>query len=404
MIHSFSCKNFYSFKDEVTVSFVVNENAPKTSKYFEMPSGVRLSKAIVVAGSNASGKTTLLKVLPFLHWIILHSFKNDPEASLPIKMFEFGGIDKKGPIEVSVIFEIDGGVYNYLFRVTTERILFEELKLTQFLQEKKSTKTLFKREWDERSNTYFFKDSFNLPNEFKNSLRTNASVVSSAMRFNHAQSCDIGSFWKRFSMNVMEAGWVGDQLFSADSGQPLFSALSLCGEDDTLKRKIVSILKSFDFGLSDLNIEKKKTDDGFTLGAYVVHSFNGEDHALNLSYESSGTKQGITHLAYMLPVLMRGGVVVLDEFEVNLHPHIVREFFNLFISSETDLNKSQIILSTHSHSILSELDKYQIVLVEKGENGSSDAWRLDEVQDVRLDENYYAKYIAGAYGAVPNIT
>jgi hypothetical protein len=52
---------------------------------------------------------------------------------------------------------------------------------------------------------------------------------------------------------------------------------------------------------------------------------------------------------------------------------------------------------------LSKLDKYQIVLVEKDENGISDTWRLDEMPDSRSDDNYYAKYIAGAYGAVPKI-
>ena len=40
---------------------------------------------------------------------------------------------------------------------------------------------------------------------------------------------------------------------------------------------------------------------------------------------------------------------------------------------------------------------------EKNEDGISEAWRLDEVSDVRSDENYYTKYIAGAYGAVPKI-
>ena len=399
MLHSFSCKNFYSFKDEVTVDFTVNDNAPQTFKYFKMPSGKRLSKAVVVAGSNASGKTNLLKVLPFLHWIIVHSFKNDPDAPLPIKAFEFDNANKKDPTEVSVVFEIGESVYTYLFRTTSKRILFEELK-----EKKGSTRTLFRREWDEENNTYFFKDSFDLPSEFKNSLRANASIISSAMRFNHAQSCEIGNFWKKFKMNVMEAGWVGDQLFHGTGGQQLFSALDLCSGDEALKKKMVNLLKSFDFGLSDLNIKKEKTDDGFTLGAHVIHSFNGKEHALNLSYESSGTKQGITHLSYILPVLMKGGVVILDEFEVNLHPHIVREFLNLFFSSEADSHQSQIILSTHSHSLLSELDKYQIVLVEKGENGSSDAWRLDEMgEGVRPDDNLYMKYMAGAYGAVPNI-
>jgi hypothetical protein len=35
--------------------------------------------------------------------------------------------------------------------------------------------------------------------------------------------------------------------------------------------------------------------------------------------------------------------------------------------------------------------------VEKDENGESQTYRLDDVQGVRVDDNYYAKYMAGTY-------
>ena len=82
---------------------------------------------------------------------------------------------------------------------------------------------------------------------------------------------------------------------------------------------------------------------------------------------------------------------------------MVLALFELFIHPETNPNKAQLLLSTHSHLLLNKLDKYQIVLVEKNEVGMSEAWRLDEVLGVRSDDNYYTKYIAGAYGAVPKI-
>jgi len=76
---------------------------------------------------------------------------------------------------------------------------------------------------------------------------------------------------------------------------------------------------------------------------------------------------------------------------------------DLFIQPETNPKNAQLLMSTHCHLLLSKLDKYQIILVEKNDNGVSESWRLDEMQDVRSDENYYNKYIAGAYGAVPNL-
>jgi hypothetical protein len=42
-------------------------------------------------------------------------------------------------------------------------------------------------------------------------------------------------------------------------------------------------------------------------------------------------------------------------------------------------------------------------LVEKDEYNQSSAWRLDSVEGIRSSDNFYAKYMAGAYGAVPNL-
>ena len=90
MIHSFSCKNFYSFEELTTLDFEVNDNAPENSGYFKAKSGIRLSKVETVIGPNASGKTNLLKVLPLLKWLIVESFNMKPEANLPIQSFAFG--------------------------------------------------------------------------------------------------------------------------------------------------------------------------------------------------------------------------------------------------------------------------------------------------------------------------
>jgi AAA15 family ATPase/GTPase len=124
---------------------------------------------------------------------------------------------------------------------------------------------------------------------------------------------------------------------------------------------------------------------------------------LPIIYESSGTKQLFVLLKSILSALVNGGAVIIDEFDVNLHPEIVLSLFNLFIDPEINSNNAQLLFSTHSHLVLSRLDKYQIVLVEKNENGMSESWRLDEVTGVRADDNYFSKYIAGAYGAVPKI-
>jgi len=400
MIHSFSCKNFYSFNDLTTVSFVVNEKTPKNNGYFTAPSGVRLSKVGTVIGHNASGKTNLLKVLPFIKWLIIDSSNIDPDGYLPVKSFMFNE-RKDNPIELSTDFEIDGDIFTYNVVMEEKKIISEELTVKNKTKQKTTSKNIFSRKWNDDSGKYDLKDkSFNLPNGFE--IRPNASIISVAVRLGHKESSKFFNYWKNIETNVIEAGWIGDHL-SSNVVRQLMGVLNFYSDDKNkeIKEEAEKLLSRFDLGLKSFEIEKEKKEDGFTVKVKVPHTFNGRTEYLPIQYESSGTRQLFILLKSILVVLANGGIAVFDEFDVNLHPEIVLALYELFIHPETNPNNAQLFFSTHSHLILNELDKYQIILTEKNDKGESEAWRLDDVSGIRADENYYAKYIAGAYGAVP---
>ncbi|OGG13946.1 hypothetical protein A3D77_03520 [Candidatus Gottesmanbacteria bacterium RIFCSPHIGHO2_02_FULL_39_11] len=400
MIHSFFCKNFYSFRDGVQLSFVVNEKAPNDYGYFKTPSGSRLSKVEAVIGPNASGKTNLLKVLPFLKWLIIDSFNINPSASLPVQPFMFYGSAEK-PVELSVEFELNSVIYSYEFNLVSTRILSEDLKIRSKTKEKITTKKIFSRNWIAKNNQYSFEGkNFDLPKGFENLLRSNASVISVLMRLNHKKSQEIARYWQNVETNVIEAGWIGDQLMPNASAH-LIETFSFFSENETLKKEAEKLLTRFDLGLEAFDIKKEKKDNGFLMNVRALHVGSGEKQYLPIQYESSGTKQLFVLLKTILQVLSRGGVAILDEFDVNLHPDMILFLFELFIQPETNPHSAQILFSTHNHLVLSKLDKYQIILTEKNEKGVSESWRLDEMIGVRADDNYYSKYIAGAYGAVP---
>lgn len=403
MIHSFSCKNFYSFGELGEVSFVVNDNAPQNNGYFTATSGSRLSKVETIIGPNASGKTNLLKVLPFLKWLIIDSFNMKPEEPIAVQPFAFSD-EKDQPSELSVVFEIGGKEYNYSFVLNKQKILSEELEVTSFANEKKGSKKLFTRTWNNTESRYDFEgENFELPKGFDNLLRLNASVIGTAARLNHKEGQEIAKFWQTLETNTTESGSMRDPL-SQNTIPHWFEVLMYYSENEVLKKEAEKLLSRFDLGLNGINIDKKQGANGMTtIEVQGLHVFNEQKKQLPIQYESAGTKQLFILLKTILQVLDRGGIAVLDEIDINLHPEIVLALFDLFIQPETNPKNAQLLLSTHSHLILSKLDKYQIVLVEKNENGASEAWRLDEVSGVRADENYYSKYIAGAYGAVPKI-
>lgn len=52
---------------------------------------------------------------------------------------------------------------------------------------------------------------------------------------------------------------------------------------------------------------------------------------------------------------------------------------------------------------MNKLDMHQIFLIEKNKNGASSTYRLNEIEGIRSDENFLAKYMSGSYGAFPKI-
>jgi len=139
-----------------------------------------------------------------------------------------------------------------------------------------------------------------------------------------------------------------------------------------LKEEAEKLLRHFDLGLDGIEITKAIKDNGTSMSIKGIHLFDGEKQSLPIQYESSGTKQLFVLLKNILVALEKGSMVVLDEFECNLHPEIVMALYDLFIQPETNPKNAQLFMSTHSHIVLSKLDKYQIVLVEKDENSISD--------------------------------
>ena len=125
-------------------------------------------------------------------------------------------------------------------------------------------------------------------------------------------------------------------------------------------------------------------------------------HLLPFAYESSGTKAAFNLLAHFLTVLENGGVIAFDELESDLHPHMLEPLLDLFSNEETNPKNAQIIFTCHSVEVLRLMQKSQTILVEK-DGLQSHAWRLDSMEGVRADDNRVAKYLAGAYGAVPRL-
>jgi AAA15 family ATPase/GTPase len=393
MLHRYTFRNFYSFADETTIDFRLPKTFHAPGASTPASTGVRMSNVMAAIGPNASGKTNLIKPLSFFCWFVSNSFRWEPQAEIP---FETHFFSKDPNCEFEVELTAYGEIWRYHVILTRERVLHEAL----FRKTSKLFSYVFVRDW-EKNNYTIRQQGFDMsPSEAKK-VRPNASLIATAAQYNVPLGMRLSKL--PFYTNVIETG-------RAHLGfDGLIEATRVFHENDHLRARMIELLHAWDLGLDEVKIEKvtftdptntKTMDQPFPFG---VHKHGKQTAKRIFLHESSGTQGAYLLLANLLPALNTGGLVVIDELEADLHPHMLMPILDLFLSENTNFRNAQIMFTCHAAEILTLLEKQQIMLVEKGEEGASEAWRLDSMGGVRKDDNLYAKYMAGAYGAVPQV-
>lgn len=399
MLHSFRFKNFFSFSAETEISFLVSKASAKNNLSTKLTTGQNVSKVMSVIGANASGKTSVLKAMSFLSWFIAGSFSHqDYDEDI---FFEPHFFHENENTEFEFIFDLEGNLYKYTLITTRKNVMYEALHI------KKTSRFsyIFKRMWDEEDQTYdVFQQGFGFTSKEAKKVRKNVSLLSTASQYGVEKSLLIT---KAISYTLCDVGIYG-RIDARRDIDELIEVAELFHSTPRLEKKASKILCRMDLGLQKVFTKMEvfrgedKQEKSFPV-PYGVHVYKDNKKTLELWKESSGTQRVYRLLRFIIPALELGSLVVIDELEADLHPDMLEPIIKLFIDKETNPHNAQIIFSSHSHEIMDLLNKEQVLLVEKDEACSSEAWRLDDVQGVRRGDNLYAKYRSGAYGAVPNI-
>lgn len=394
MITKFVFSNFYSFAEKTEVSFEVGKQ-PSSSLYdVELVDGRRLNKVIAVIGANGSGKTQLLRPLAFLSWFVTSSFFSEPKEKIPFKPHL---LNEKQDSYIEVYFNLHGIDYKYKLIINKHHVLHESLHKKTSMQ----YSYIFIRERNESGDYSFKQKGFGFATKLVENIKSNVSVLSAAHTYGIQSSIEFEKFFDSFNFNINMSGR------NHYSESHLLSSAEYFYENNSTKDRMMDIICDLDLGLSSVKlVEIKRENDGDeSENIYVpigVHSVNSVEFELPFLEESSGTQSAFVLLRRILPILENGGVAIIDEIDNDLHPHMLPKLLELFKFQHTNPHNAQIIFSCHTPEILNILKKHQVYLVEKNDL-MSEAWRLDEVTGLRADDNIFAKYNAGALGAVPNI-
>ncbi len=393
MLHNYAFSNFQSFRERTEIDFTQSRKVAFTDWMADAPTGERVSKLMAVIGPNASGKTALIKPAAFLAWFISHSFQGKPEAGIPLTQ-HFAATGE--PSEFEVTADFDGKLWRYVLRCTPERVLHEALYV-----KRERFGYVFVRDWDESSSSYSVKQQdFGMAAQEARKVRPNASLISTAAQYGVPLAQKIASAHVMTNVNIMGRMSMGEQALAV--------AARHFSENTPQRVHMERLLSSWDLGLSGVDLlevpfNNPQEPNQKVWMPFGKHLIDNKAYTLPFVYESSGTQAAFVQLSRLLYTLETGGLAIIDEFENDLHPHMLEPILGLFSNPATNPRQAQLLFTCHAIEVLNLVGKSQVMLVEKDQNCESTACRMDAVQGIRSDDNFYAKYMAGAYGAVPNL-
>lgn len=128
-------------------------------------------------------------------------------------------------------------------------------------------------------------------------------------------------------------------------------------------------------------------------------------------FESYGTVRFINMFPLILKALVEGSVLVLDEFDANIHPMTLMNIINIFHDDDINKKNAQLIFNTHNPIFLNAniVRRDEIKFVERDdETHLSTHYSLSDFKTsgsngVRKADDYLKHYFLGRYGAVKDI-
>lgn len=410
MFLRFGFANHRSFRDPVELSFIATSLAEDV--HGSMPGHAAAKHGVLpmlaLYGGNASGKSGALDAVDELFSHVKRSFELPATDPIPRRPFKLGGADELTRLDCDVVH--DGVRYHYGFTFAADR--YEEEWL--YAWPEGSKQLWFHRQGRDRDAWYFGPGLKGERRRIAAATRDNCLYLSAAAQFNHDQ---LTAVYRCFADGcVSELG---------DAHHPLMYQRSPLLDADR-KEQVLGLLRAADVGIVDFQVRDQRADaDVVDLRAHNLdqaaerlasdprrggpkvlrlghQARNGSVVFLDPIEESDGTISLMNRLHSILVVLHQGGLLVVDELDRSLHPHLCAALLRLFTDPTANPRRAQLVFSTHDLSLLHQLRRDEVVLVEKDREGASSLTRMSDFKVLKR-EDMQRVVAEGRVGGVPRL-
>lgn len=426
MLIEFKFTNYRSFRDESVLSMEATGLSTFKKSLIDYGS-FKLLPSVAIYGKNGGGKSNVIRAF----WLAVQFIKNaqrtqHEDALIPVSPFLLNDYSKNKETSFEFTYVVNQVKYIYGFSATKDSIVEEYL----YHAPKGQKAIVFIRD----GNKFTFTEDKAKRKLISEAVADNQLFFSVACTMNDSACVNAMRWFREYVLFSRDYSDIPKQLLEYSN-------------DKNMLRAISDYAKAADIGIEDMQFEIKNEDvsDEATLpndlpigirtalmnflhvlsetsnnsevklkmGEVIATAYhrgqkeNGtsELFPLELSNESDGTRKLMSLAPAMESVLNKGGVLLVDELDKELHPMLVAYIVSKFQSKNSNLKGAQLIFTTHDTDLMNEeiLRKDQLYFVDKDNTtGVSELYSISEFS-TKTSENIHKGYLIGKYGATPNL-
>ena len=352
------------FKEKLDISFYARQRVSESQKKILYPlfSNIYLNPANGFIGINASGKTSVLKVI----LLVLEIMNNNPinnsknrdilgdAKEVIFNIFFYSEINKEVCLLETIITSNNTESEGIVYRIVSEKIWAKQTdKIT-------TRKAIF---------------DFNGRNPVMDRNQQKEDFLPDDVSIIIARNKKTGENTR--VVNLL-----------------LFTNINVFPFAKEIPQEVITFL---DPSIESLQINKNGQK------IFINLKFKGKKEIVlnNLiemnNYLSSGTVKGMIVFTLVLEVLKKGGYIVIDEIENHFNKEIVTTLMRFFMDNRFNKNGGTLIFSTHYPELLDEYDRNDSIFITKNRKGITveNLSSLLNRNDIKKSDAYQSGFLEG---------
>ena len=403
MLCEFSFGNYRSFRDPTTMNLQAKfSNEMDEGLICADGDGLKLVPVAAIYGPNAGGKSNVIKALGALldsvcrpiRILVGHGDSAKTKAADPTRYFEdlfdpflFDSESESKPSWFEVLFRVEGDDFHFRIMKGPRGIEYELLERRDAYSD--SSDMIYER----------VDDSVEVGDAL--------SGISLQRGFNRAIPFLVYLYLNGDYDIIEEVASFFLYSLLIDYSDAVYNLALRTLPPRSISADPIPFLKAAGIGIEGFRIEEGDPDRSSRILATHKNSM-GEAFELPFEEESAGSRK-MAVLASMLPsILHDGGILLVDELDVQLHPKLLRFIIRIFKNQKMNPNGAQLIFSCQDVSVMRNdvFRRDEVWFANRNDGLASELWSLADMRDssnnpLSKHSAYDKKYLRGEFGAIP---